>query len=212
MLPLRLVIISDFELVKEGINSFLSSTNEVEIVQQFSNYSEVTMKSLLGNVDIIITDICAPQKNGIQLAKEINGQIPILVLSYGDNFDFFYQAIKLGVNGYLLRNCSKEEFLKALETIQNGEKYFSSKISTKLVTKLMEDIDLPKEQPKVKLTKREKGILTLAMKGMKSKDIGEALGISIRTVDKHRANIMDKCKVNNIVALIQFANKYHILN
>jgi DNA-binding NarL/FixJ family response regulator len=212
MLPLRLVIISDFELVKEGINSFLSSTNEVEIVQQFSNYSEVTLKSLLGNVDIIITDICAPQKNGIQLAKEINGQIPILVLSYGDNFDFFYQAIKLGVNGYLLRNCSKEEFLKALETIQNGEKYFSSKISTKLVTKLMEDIDLPKEQPKVKLTKREKGILTLAMKGMKSKDIGEALGISIRTVDKHRANIMDKCKVNNIVALIQFANKYHILN
>jgi DNA-binding NarL/FixJ family response regulator len=170
------------------------------------------LKSLLGNVDIIITDICAPQKNGIQLAKEINGQIPILVLSYGDNFDFFYQAIKLGVNGYLLRNCSKEEFLKALETIQNGEKYFSSKISTKLVTKLMEDIDLPKEQPKVKLTKREKGILTLAMKGMKSKDIGEALGISIRTVDKHRANIMDKCKVNNIVALIQFANKYHILN
>jgi len=212
MLPLRLVIISDFELVKEGINSFLSSTKEVEIVQQFSNYSEVTLKSLLGNVDIIITDICAPQKNGIQLAKEINGQIPILVLSYGDNFDFFYQAIKLGVNGYLLRNCSKEEFLKALETIQNGEKYFSSKISTKLVTKLMEDIDLPKEQPKVKLTKREKGILTLAMKGMKSKDIGEALGISIRTVDKHRANIMDKCKVNNIVALIQFANKYHILN
>ena len=212
MLPLRLVIISDFELVKEGINSFLSSTNEVEIVQQFSNYSEVTLKSLLGNVDIIITDICAPQKNGIQLAKEINGQIPILVLSYGDNFDFFYQAIKLGVNGYLLRNCSKEEFLKALETIQNGEKYFSSKISTKLVTKLMEDIDLPNEQPKVKLTKREKGILTLAMKGMKSKDIGEALGISIRTVDKHRANIMDKCKVNNIVALIQFANKYHILN
>jgi DNA-binding NarL/FixJ family response regulator len=210
MLPLRLVIISDFELVKEGINSFLSSTNEVEIVQQFSNYSEVTLKSLLGNVDIIITDICAPQKNGIQLAKEINGQIPIL--SYGENFDFFYQAIKLGVNGYLLRNCSKEEFLKALETIQNGEKYFSSKISTKLVTKLMEDIDLPKEQPKVKLTKREKGILTLAMKGMKSKDIGEALGISIRTVDKHRANIMDKCKVNNIVALIQFANKYHILN
>lgn len=212
MLPLRLVIISDFELVKEGINSFLSSTKEVEIVQQFSNYSEVTLKSLLGNVDIIITDICAPQKNGIQLAKEINGQIPILVLSYGDNFDFFYQAIKLGVNGYLLRNCSKEEFLKALETIQNGEKYFSSKISTKLVTKLMEDIDLPKEQPKVKLTKREKGILTLAMKGMKSKDIGEALGISIRTVDKHRANIMDKCKVNNIVALIQFANKYHILS
>ena len=133
-------------------------------------------------------------------------------MSYGDNFDFFYQAIKLGVNGYLLRNCSKEEFFKAIHMIQSGEKYFSSKISTKLVTKLMEDIEIPKEQPKVKLTKREKGILTLAMKGMKSKDIGEALGISIRTVDKHRANIMDKCKVNNIVALIQFANKHRLLN
>lgn len=212
MSPLRLVLISDFELVKEGIKSFLSSTSEVEIVKEFSYSTEVTTKDLIGQADIIITDICAPQKNGLQLAKEINGQIPILVLSYGDNFDFFYQAIKLGVNGYLLRNCSKDEFFKAIQTIQQGEKYFSSKISNKLVTKLLEDIDVPKEQPKVKLTKREKGILTLAMKGMKSKDIGEALGISIRTVDKHRANIMDKCKVNNIVALIQFANKYRILN
>lgn len=212
MSPLRLILITDFELVKEGIKSFLSSTSEVEIVKEFSYSTEVTANDLIGQADIIITDICAPQKNGIQLAKEINGQIPILVLSYGDNFDFFYQAIKLGVNGYLLRNCSKDEFFKAIQTIQQGEKYFSSKISNKLVTKLLEDIDIPKEQPKVKLTKREKGILTLAMKGMKSKDIGEALGISIRTVDKHRANIMDKCKVNNIVALIQFANKHRILN
>lgn len=208
----NIALVTDFEVIKEGIHTLISKKRNLKIVTSFQTPDELYNYDGLHDLDLVITDIVLPSKNGIELSENLINVVPVLGITYTDNFEFFYKAVRSGIAGYLLRNTSSEEFLLAIETILKGDNYYSKKISSKLVTKLKEDVAVPPvHKPKVKLTKREKAILTLAMKGMKSKDIGESLGISIRTVDKHRANIMQKCKVHNIVSLIQYVNKHKIL-
>jgi two-component system response regulator DegU len=208
----NIALVSDFEINKEGIKTIISKQRGITIVADFQTPEELYAYPNLNDLDLVITDIVLPSKNGIELAENLINIVPVLGITYTDNFEFFYKAVRSGIAGYLLRNSPIDEFVKAIKTILKGDNYYSKKISSKLVTKLKEDVALPPlHKPKVKLTRREKAILTLAMKGMKSKEIGESLGISIRTVDKHRANIMQKCKVHNIVSLIQYVNKHKIL-
>ena len=211
MADIKIALVTDFEILKSGLNKIVSTIPEASVVLDCGTSDEFIAKQANYMLDLVITDITLPSKNGIVISSYVQKDIPVLVISYSDNFELFYQSIRSGVKGYLLRNTTEKDFKEALLALLKGETYFSSRISKKLVNKLMEDVEELPAKPKVKLTKREKSILTLAMKGMKSKDIGESLGISIRTVDKHRANIMEKCKVNNIVALIQFVQKHKIL-
>jgi DNA-binding NarL/FixJ family response regulator len=211
MSDIKIALVTDFEILKTGLKEVIKKLSSASIVLDCVSSDEFISKQANYLLDLVITDITLPTKNGITLATHLQKEVPVLAISYSDNFELFYQSIRSGVQGYLLRNTSEVELIDAIKAILKGDTYFSSRISKKLVNKLMEDVEELPAKPKVKLTKREKSILTLAMKGMKSKDIGESLGISIRTVDKHRANIMDKCKVNNIVALIQFVQKHKIL-
>ena len=208
----NIALVTDFEISKEGIRTLIAKRRDLKIVADFQTPEELYAYENLNDLDLVITDIVLPSKNGIELSENLINIVPVLGVTYNDNFEFFYKAVRSGIAGYLLRSTSLEEFLLAIDRILKGDNYYSKKISPKLVTKLKEDVSVPPvHKPKVKLTKREKAILTLAMKGMKSKDIGDSLGISIRTVDKHRANIMQKCKVHNIVSLIQYVNKHKIL-
>jgi DNA-binding NarL/FixJ family response regulator len=211
MSDIKIALVTDFEILKSGLKEVVKKIPDASVVLDCVSSDEFISKQANYLLDLVITDITLPTKNGIVLGNHFQNDFPILTISYSDNFELFYQSIRSGVKGYLLRNTSEKDLMDAVEALLKGETYFSSRISKKLVNKLMEDVEELPAKPKVKLTKREKSILTLAMKGMKSKDIGESLGISIRTVDKHRANIMDKCNVNNIVALIQFVQKHKIL-
>ena len=211
MADLQIALVTDFDILKIGLKEIVASIPSHTVVLNCVTSDEFIKMHSNFMLDLVITDITLPTKNAITLSQHLQKEIPVLAISYTDNFELFYQSVRSGVKGYLLRNTSEKELVDAIQTIIKGNTYFSSRISKKLVNKLMEDVEELPAKPKVKLTKREKSILTLAMKGMKSKDIGESLGISIRTVDKHRANIMDKCKVNNIVALIQFVQKHKIL-
>jgi DNA-binding NarL/FixJ family response regulator len=211
MSDIKIALVTDFEILKTGLKEVIKKLPNASVVLDCVSSDEFVSKQANYLLDLVITDITLPTKNGIVLGNHLNNELPILTISYSDNFELFYQSIRSGVKGYLLRNTTEKDLLDAIQALLKGETFFSSRISKKLVNKLMEDVEELPAKPKVKLTKREKSILTLAMKGMKSKDIGESLGISIRTVDKHRANIMDKCKVNNIVALIQFVQKHKIL-
>ena len=211
MSDIKIALVTDFEILKTGLKEVIKKLPNTSVVLDCVSSDEFISKQANYLLDLVITDITLPTKNGIVLGNHFQKDFPILTISYSDNFELFYQSIRSGVKGYLLRNTSEKDMMDAIQALLKGETFFSSRISKKLVNKLMEDVEELPAKPKVKLTKREKSILTLAMKGMKSKDIGESLGISIRTVDKHRANIMDKCKVNNIVALIQFVQKHKIL-
>ena len=139
----------------------------------------------------------------------------IVMLSMHESEEYVLKSIKAGADGYLLKGSSKEEFLKALQTIANGGKYFSGDISSILIGQLNNSTSIQESNPiqdeEQLITKREREILKLLLSGKGNKEIAEALDISKRTAEVHRFNLMKKLKVKNLMELSNKANEYSLI-
>jgi two-component system nitrate/nitrite response regulator NarL len=137
------------------------------------------------------------------------------MLSMHESEEYVLKSIKAGADGYLLKGSSKEEFLKALQTIANGGKYFSGDISSILIGQLNNSTSIQESKPmqdeEQLITKREREILKLLLSGKGNKEIAEALDISKRTAEVHRFNLMKKLKVKNLMELSNKANEYSLI-
>jgi DNA-binding NarL/FixJ family response regulator len=212
MSKIRVGLVDDHTIVREGFKVLLNSNENIEVVCEAGDGQEVFEMLSKSPVDILISDVYMPRLNGIELCSELkkqNNTTPVLLLSMYNNKEYFVKAIKAGASGYLLKDCEKEELCLAIKKIVNGENYFGNSVSNTLVKGLFES-----KKPKIKneyhITTREKEILQLAMEGYTTKTIAERLFLSPRTVDKHRANIMEKFKVHSIVELMNFVRDKNI--
>lgn len=210
---LNIILVDDHVLVRDGIKALLEDEQGITVIDEASNGIEALTILKKQTPDLLIVDIRMPEMNGIEVVKEVNknySDIKTLVLSMHDSEEYVLSAIEAGADGYLLKGASKEEFLKALHTIAYGGKYFSGDISSIIINNLTNK-KTPSENPKKKLdknpyqlTKREKQILKLVLKGNSNKEIAAELEVSKRTAEVHRFNLMKKLKVKN---LIELANK-----
>ena len=173
---------------------------------------------ILTKPDLLIVDIKMPHYTGIEVIEKLrnhNNQVKIIVLSMHESEEYVLKSIKAGANGYLLKGCSKEEFLKALQTVTNGRKYFTGDISYILINQLTNaSTTLEPKVANVKtftITKREKEILSLLLSGKGNKEIAEVLKISKRTAEVHRFNLMKKLQVKNLMELSNKATEYSLL-
>ena len=210
--PIRVILADDHELVRDGIKLLLESEENIVVVDEGSDGAEaLEIVQKHTDVDILIVDIRMPKMTGIEVVDAIRKQnIPIktLVLSMHDSEEYVLKSIEAGADGYLLKGSNKEEFLKALQTINDGGKYFSGDISSILINNFNRTTPSENKTKSVisdiVLTKRENEILTELLSGKSNKEIAEALDISKRTAEVHRFNLMKKLKVKN---LIELANK-----
>lgn len=226
---IRIVLADDHSLVRDGIRSLLAEYPEINVVAEAANGEEALQKVAENTPDILIVDIRMPKLNGIQTVFQLTQQASstkALVLSMHDSEEYVLKSIEAGAYGYLLKDTSKEEFLKAIHAIYEGGKYFSGDISPILVRKFLENIQSPKNQtieaptqapktttlPPIKLTKRQKQILELAVTGLSNKEIAERLDKSIRTVEAHRFTLMKKMQVKNLIELSIKGKKYGFIN
>jgi DNA-binding NarL/FixJ family response regulator len=217
MKKLKIILVDDHHLVRDGIKSLLSSTSDLEIVGEASDGIELF--EILSSVkpDIIIMDISLPGKSGIDLTKEICKDYPdikVLILSMYNNEDFIFNSIKAGARGYLPKNTTRNELLEAIYAIDSGEEFFSesiSKIMLKSYVKRATDDEKPSEKPDEILTTRELEILKLYVEGFINKEIGDKLDISIRTVETHKNHIMRKLGLKSTVEMVKFAIKNKIV-
>ncbi|HSM64075.1 MAG TPA: response regulator transcription factor, partial [Gillisia sp.] len=155
--------------------------------------------------------------NGIEVVRKIrekNWDVKTLVLSMHDSEEYVVQSVQAGADGYLLKGSSKDEFLKAVHKVASGGKYFSGDISAILINNFTgentsKEKIKPKEDP-FNLTKREKQILKLVLEGKSNKEIGKELGISNRTSEVHRFNLMKKLDVKNLIELTNIAREYQL--
>jgi DNA-binding NarL/FixJ family response regulator len=159
-----------------------------------------------------------PNMTGIEVVEKLRSQnnlVKIVMLSMHESEEYVLKSIKAGADGYLLKGSSKEEFLKALQTIANGGKYFSGDISSILIGQLTNSalVQEPKQisEEEQLITKREREILKLLLSGKGNKEIAEALDISKRTAEVHRFNLMKKLKVKNLMELSNKANEYSLI-
>ncbi len=217
MKPITILIADDHQLILNGIKSMLKSLKKYEIVGEAQNGAQAVQKTLELKPEVVFMDISMPEMSGLEATEKIMSLLPetrILALTQHEENEYVMQILKVGGCGYLLKNSKKEEFEEAIEAVMSGKKYFSKKISEMLINDLMDHKKKEEasdtENP-VLLTKREVEIIVKIADDLSNQQIADVLHISLRTVETHRRNIMQKLKVKSVVALIKYAVHHNIV-
>lgn len=215
---IRVVLADDHVFVRDGIKSLLENEANIAVVGEATDGLEALKVVETEQPDLLILDIRMPNMTGIEVVEKLRSQnnfVKIVMLSMHESEEYVLKSIKAGADGYLLKGSSKEEFLKAVQTVANGGKYFSGDISSILIGQLTNpavSIDSKHSlDDEMVITKREKEILKLLLSGKGNKEIAEALDISKRTAEVHRFNLMKKLKVKNLMELSNKANEFSLL-
>ena len=205
----RIVIAEDHTILREGLRSLLSSNPNFEIVGEAGDGREAIRCAEKFKPDLILTDLSMPRMNGMEAIKEIKRESPaskVLVLTVHRAEGYILAAFRAGADGYLLKDSTHSELVMAVKKVLGGQHYISPEISDKVIEGYLEGKKTLKSRTSWEtLTQREREILKLIAEGYKNKQIADDLCISVKTVEKHRANLMEKLDLHNIQALTTFA-------
>ena len=208
----KVMIVDDHPLLRAGLESALSTNGKYDIFCQTDDISQAVHIATNTHPDIAIIELSHTDGlTGIDLIKELRSICPeakILILSTHDEKIYAERSIRAGANGYIMKNCSLEEFSSALETIIHGEVYLSEEMSKKLVSGMVGKRHKNSTLPEECLTDRELQILQLIGEGIGTSHIAEKLHISAKTVETHRANIKNKFNLPDSAALVSYAIKW----
>ena len=200
-LPIQVVLADDHDLVRSGIKALLSTVEGVQVIAEARNGNELLQLLESVKPDVVMTDISMPGMDGITAIAEIHARFPdvkVLVLSMYDTVDFVKRAVANGACGYLMKDAPPFELEQALRSVMATGSYFSAAVAQRL---------LQPSEPTVddELTHRQVEILKLIAQGKASKEIAYELGLSPKTVDVHRARIMERLRLNDIASLTLYA-------
>lgn len=212
MEKIKIVLVDDHRMFRDGVKSVLSDEENIEIIGEFGHAKDLYELLNLQQPDLIITDISMPDISGIEIAKYVSENYPkikLLILSMHSNEEFITKSLSVGAHGYLPKDTSMNELLEAINTIYRGDNYFNRNISDTILKSI---INKSKEENGKTLTKREKEIISLVVDGFSNKEIADKLCISIRTVDSHKNNIMQKLSLKSSVELVKYAIKNNLAN
>jgi two-component system response regulator NreC len=212
MNKIRILLADDHPLVRSGLIKLLEPFKEFVIVGEASDGEEaVTMTKKL-EPDVVVIDLSMPKLNGVEATKIIlknNPSSKVLVLTMHDNEEYVYQILKSGAGGYILKNSGREELAAAIQAVAKGERFFSPRVSEIMVEAYLKRADTREEHliddKEIPLTKREREILFYIADGLNNNQIAEKLFISVRTVDTHRTNIMQKLDIHDAANLVRYA-------
>jgi len=205
----RIVIAEDHTILREGLGSLLSSSPEFEIVGEAEDGREAIRCVEKLKPDLILTDLSMPRMNGMDAIREIKRQSPktkVLVLTVHKTEEYILATLKAGAEGYVLKDATHAELMTAVKNVLGGKHYISPGISEKVIEGYLEGRKTLKTRTSWEtLTQREREILKLIAEGYKNKEIADYLCISVKTVEKHRSNLMEKLNLHNVQALTAFA-------
>lgn len=213
---IRVLIAEDHLTVRAGIRALLEKAGDIHVVGEASNGQEAVEMAEKHTPDVLIMDIMMPRLNGIQAAENIrklNLSTRILLLSMYSDEGLVYQALQSGVKGYVLKSSVSDELLWAVHAIASGKTYLSSQISEIVVENAVHPRPPGQDHdPLSNISPREKEILQLIAEEHTSIEIAKILFISEKTVEKHRANLMEKLNVRNLAGLVRLAVRYRLVD
>ena len=211
----RVILADDHVLVRRGLKLILEENSNLEIAAEVGDGLELLNVLQKINPDLIVLDVSMPNLRGIEAIPEIRRVRPnakVLMLTMHKEEDYLYQAISAGANGYLLKEDAEKELFSAIEHIKNGKIYISPGLADQSMqnwARMRRGED--DSQHVESLTVREREILKLIAEGKSNKEIGDLLFISVRTVERHRANMMSKLNIRKTAELVQYALRKHYI-
>ncbi len=217
MRKIKIILVDDHQIVRDGIKALLSDSLEIDIIGEAKSAYEFFNLLKTKIPDVVLLDISLPTMSGIEVSKILSSdypQIKKLMLSMYTSEDFIFNALKTGINGYLPKNTTRNELLRAIVEVYNGAEYFSKSISDTILKSYVNSArygNVVSDNKLSNLTKREQEILRHVAEGMNNSSIAKKLSISIRTAESHKTSIMRKLSLNNMVDLVKFAIKNNII-
>lgn len=210
MTKIKILIADDHKIVRDGIISLLSGEKEFSIVNVANNGNEVLTILKNETIDIIIMDISMPEMNGIECTlkiKQLYPDVQVLILSMYNEEQYVKEVFSSGASGYILKNAGKEVLINAIKAIISGKPYYGSEITQTYIDSLNKPDSNSNEAVDIinYLTSREIEILKLIVNEYSNQEIAEKLFVSIRTVDAHRRNLLNKVDAKNTAGLVKFA-------
>lgn len=203
---IRVLIAEDHHLVREGLRALIAQSGGAQVIAEASTGYEAVHLAEELKPDVAILDLSMPRMGGAQAAERIlslKQPTEVIILSMHADTTMIYQLIRRGVKGYLLKSAVSEELLLAIRSVSQGKMYLSPTISDAVMSLLLSPPDASADNAADLLTPREREVLQLVSEGYTNVGIGEMLNISVKTVEKHRSNVMTKLEVNDLATLMR---------
>jgi len=211
--PIRVLVVDDHAIVREGICSLLARRKDVEVVGEAADGKRAIDAVVQYDPDVVLMDIAMPVMNGLEATREIHGRFPstrILVLTQHENKEYIMPLLRAGAVGYITKSARAEQLIEAIRTVHAEGAYLPPRITHAVIGAIAESSEASGEQ--VMLTEREIQVVRLVAEGLSSREIADRLSISVKTVDTHRANVMEKVGVRNAAELIKYAIRHGLVS
>jgi DNA-binding NarL/FixJ family response regulator len=204
----RILLADDHALVRRGVRLILDSEPGLHVVAEAEDGAEAVAACRTRDIDLAILDVAMPTMTGLQAAREISGRREhprILMLSMYDHEQYFFEALKAGACGYVLKSAADQDLIQACHAAMRGASFVYPAVTKALLRNYLERERRGEPVPQTVLTAREDQVLKLIAEGHTSREIAQALTISIKTVDRHRANILEKLGMRDRTELTRYA-------
>ncbi len=206
---IRVFLADDHLILREGIVTLLKRVKDIEVVGEASDGREAVTKVEQLVPDVVLMDITMPGVNGLEAAQQIKRkqpQVKVLILTMHDTSQYLAGMLNAGASGYVVKTTTSEELISAIRAVHNGDVYLHPSIARMLVNDYLKKVEEGEKKASHELlTKREKEILKYIAEDMKNKEIADILSISVRTVQAHRTNLMDKIGAHDRTELVKYA-------
>src|ERR1700741_2010300 len=209
----RVLIADDHEVVAHGIPVMVQSCPNLEICGEASDGRQAVQMAAQLRPDIVIIDIGMPQLNGLDATRQIvhaDPNVKVLVLTMHESEQIVREVLAAGARGYLLKSDAGRDLLSALEALASRKTFFTSKIAEIVLQTYLKQ-RTPEESPKDVLTSREREVVQLLAEGKSTKEVAVALGLSVKTAETHRSNLMRKLDVHSVSQLVLYAVRNNIV-
>jgi DNA-binding NarL/FixJ family response regulator len=212
-MAVRILVADDHEVVRRGLCALLRSQPDWDVCGEANDGREAVEKATALRPEIVIMDIGMPNLNGLEAARQIlksDSQIKILILTLHDSDQVVQEVLNAGARGFLLKSDAARDLVAAVEALRRGKIYFTPKVASMVLDGYLNSSSPP--APRSKLTPREREIVQLLAEGKSSKEVAVALGLSVKTAETHRSNIMRKLELHSVSDLVLYAVRNNIVH
>ena len=207
-MSIRIILADDHRIFRQGLRSLLEKETELELLGEAENGRKAV--ELAGELlpDVVVMDVSMPDLNGMEATRQIVSRVPgtkIIGLSIHSDRSFVEGMLKAGASGYLLKECDSEEFIRAIRAVALGQTYLSPAVAAVVVDDYVDQARTKADPKSQRLTAREREVLQLLAEGLSSKEMAAELNISVKTVENHRHQIMERLSIHSVAELTKFA-------